>query len=90
MPMPSSAVADAYARLTEVFPGPAITELTPGERAPSGDGRVAAASLAEGGAGLQEFLAWGDAQIMREYDRQARPDVIASFGRTATRGRPVC
>ncbi|CAL9407257.1 hypothetical protein SUDANB105_01576 [Streptomyces sp. enrichment culture] len=80
MPVPSSAVADAFARLTEVLPGLAVTELDSGEPAPRGGGWVAAASLAEGGAGLDSFLAWDDAQVVRDYGQQARPDVIASFG----------
>ncbi|WP_327352490.1 (2Fe-2S)-binding protein [Streptomyces sp. NBC_01304] len=75
-----SAVADAYARLTEVFPGLRIQELGAGEQAPSGGGWVAAAQLAEGGAALDAFLAWDDAQVLRDYGQQARPDVIASFG----------
>jgi hypothetical protein len=80
MPVPRSAVADAYARLTEVFPGLAVTELGPGEPAPRGGGWVAAASLAEGGTALAEFLAWDDAQVLRDYGLKARPDVVASFG----------
>ncbi|CAL9564528.1 hypothetical protein SUDANB58_04710 [Streptomyces sp. enrichment culture] len=80
MPVPRSAVADAYARLTDVFPGLAVTELGPGEQAPRGGGWVAAASLAQGGADLTEFLAWDDAQVLRDYGLRARPDVVASFG----------
>ncbi|MFI6944048.1 (2Fe-2S)-binding protein [Streptomyces sp. NPDC050418] len=76
----SSAVADAYARLTEVFPGLVVHELGAGEQAPQGSGWVAAARLAEGGAALDTFLAWDDAQVLRDYGQQARPDVIASFG----------
>jgi hypothetical protein len=80
MPVPSSAVADAFARLTEVLPGLAVTELDFEEPAPRGGGWVAAASLAEGGAGLDTFLAWDDAQVVRDYGQKARPDVVASFG----------
>ncbi|CAL9382817.1 hypothetical protein SUDANB6_01096 [Streptomyces sp. enrichment culture] len=80
MPVPRSAVADAYARLTEVFPGLSVTELGPGEQAPRDGGWIAAASLAQGGAGLAEFLAWDDAQVLRDYGLRARPDVVASFG----------
>ncbi|MER6350079.1 (2Fe-2S)-binding protein [Streptomyces sp. NPDC001595] len=80
MPVLSSAVADAYARLTEVLPGMGITELSPKDPAPGGGGWVAAASLAEGGADLDTFLAWDDAQVLRDYGQQGRPDVIASFG----------
>ncbi|NGO80739.1 (2Fe-2S)-binding protein [Streptomyces sp. YC504] len=75
-----SAVADAYARLTEVFGGLVVHELGDGEQAPQGGGWVAAARLAEGGAALDAFLAWDDAQVLRDYGQQARPDVIASFG----------
>ncbi|AWT46175.1 MULTISPECIES: (2Fe-2S)-binding protein [Streptomyces] len=80
MPVPPSAVADSYARLTEVFPGLAVTELGPGERAPQGGGWVAAAALAGGGADLDAFLEWDDAQVLRDYGQRARPDVVASFG----------
>ncbi|GHF46608.1 (2Fe-2S)-binding protein [Streptomyces griseosporeus] len=80
MPVPSSAVADSYARLTEVFPGLIVTELGPGERAPQGGGWVAAAALAGGGAELDAFLEWDDAQVLRDYGQRARPDVVASFG----------
>ncbi|MFM9371400.1 (2Fe-2S)-binding protein [Streptomyces sp. Da 82-17] len=75
-----SPVAEAYARLTEVFPGLRIQELQQDERAPQEAGWVAAARLAEGGADLDAFLAWDNAQILRDYKQQARPDVIASFG----------
>ncbi|MFJ9964587.1 (2Fe-2S)-binding protein [Streptomyces avermitilis] len=77
--MPSP-VADAYARLTEVFPGLAVTELDPGEAAPEGDGWVAAALLAAGGTGLDAFLAWDEAQVLRDYGQRGRPDVVAGFG----------
>ncbi|MFK4070767.1 (2Fe-2S)-binding protein [Streptomyces sp. NPDC029674] len=75
-----SAVAGSYARLNEVYSGLRVTELAPGEQAPQGDGWVTAARLAEGGADLDAFLAWDDAQILKDYGTQARPDVIASFG----------
>lgn len=83
MPLPApspSAVADAYARLTEVFPGLVVTELGPDESAPDGDGWIPAAGLAEGGASLEAFLAWDEAQVLRDYGQRARPDVVASFG----------
>jgi ferric iron reductase protein FhuF len=76
----SSPVAEAYARLSEVFPGMRIQELQAHEQAPQDGGWVAAARLAEGGADLDAFLAWDNAQILRDYQQQARPDVIASFG----------
>ncbi|MET7601989.1 (2Fe-2S)-binding protein [Streptomyces avermitilis] len=77
--MPSP-VADAYARLTEAFPGLAVTELGPGEAAPESDGWVAAALLAAGGTGLDAFLAWDEAQVLRDYGQRGRPDVVAGFG----------
>ncbi|MGW4048658.1 (2Fe-2S)-binding protein [Streptomyces sp. NPDC004721] len=80
MPVPSSAVADAYARLTEAFPGLTVTEAGPGESVPDGGGWTSAASLAAGGSGLDAFLAWDDAQVLRDYGTSARPDVVASFG----------
>ncbi|MFC7262180.1 (2Fe-2S)-binding protein [Streptomyces lutosisoli] len=75
-----SAVTDAYAQLTEVFPGLSVTELGHGEAAPRDGGWVGAAGLAEGGAGLDAFLAWDEAQVIRDYGQRARPDVVASFG----------
>ncbi|MFC4608590.1 (2Fe-2S)-binding protein [Streptomyces maoxianensis] len=80
LPALASPVSDAYARLAEVFPGLRIAELTAGERLPSGPGWVGAAELAVGGPALDAFLAWDDAQVLRDYGQQARPDVIASFG----------
>ncbi|MEU7433924.1 (2Fe-2S)-binding protein [Streptomyces sioyaensis] len=70
-------VADAYARLSEVFPGLQVT--TWDTAPPSGDGWVCAAGLAAGGAALETFLAQDDAQILRDYGQRARPDVVASF-----------
>ncbi|MEV0319266.1 (2Fe-2S)-binding protein [Streptomyces sp. NPDC050658] len=75
-----SALADAYARLTEVFPGLRVTELGEAEQAPQGDGWVTAARLAEGGADLDAFLEWDAAQVLKDYGQAGRPDVIASFG----------
>jgi hypothetical protein len=80
MPVRPSAVADAYARLMNAYPGLSVTELSDGEPAPRGGGWVAAAELADGGAGLEAFLAWDDAQVVRDYGQKARPDVVASFG----------
>ncbi|MFB7217186.1 (2Fe-2S)-binding protein [Streptomyces sp. NPDC056227] len=77
---PLSAVADAYARLTEVFPGLRAEVLGDGEATPSGVGWVGADELAAGGAALDTFLAWDNAQVLRDYGQQARPDVVASFG----------
>jgi ferric iron reductase protein FhuF len=79
-PSTRSAVADAYTRLTEVFPGLTVTELGDAEPAPRGGGWVTSAELAQGGAGLESFLAWDDAQVVRDYGLRARPDVVASFG----------
>ncbi|MFI9819471.1 (2Fe-2S)-binding protein [Streptomyces sp. NPDC052013] len=80
MPVPGSAVADAYDRLTRAFPALAVTELGAGEETPTGGGWVAASALAEGGAGLEAFLTWDDSQVQRDYGMRARPDVVASFG----------
>ncbi|WP_405867965.1 (2Fe-2S)-binding protein [Streptomyces sp. NBC_00005] len=80
MPVPHSALTDAYARLTGVFPGLAVMETDAAEQVPTGDGWISAASLAEGGADLEAFLAWDDAQVLRDYGLRARPDVVASFG----------
>ncbi|WP_210584549.1 (2Fe-2S)-binding protein [Streptomyces sp. GESEQ-35] len=79
MPVPGSALSDAYTRLTTAFPALAITELGAGEQLPREGGWVAADSLAEGGAGLDAFLEWDDAQVVRDYGQRARPDVVASF-----------
>ncbi|RST14041.1 (2Fe-2S)-binding protein [Streptomyces sp. WAC05374] len=79
-PALTSPVADAYARLTEVFPGLLVRELTEGEPVPRGAGWVGADELAAGGAALEAFLAWDNAQVLRDYGQQARPDVVASFG----------
>ncbi|WP_419586993.1 (2Fe-2S)-binding protein [Streptomyces sp. Qhu-G9] len=75
-----SVLTEAYARMTEAFPALGVTELAPGEPAPTGDGRIAVAGLAAGGADLDSFLAWDDAQVLTDHGRRARPDVIASFG----------
>ncbi|WP_405603232.1 (2Fe-2S)-binding protein [Streptomyces sp. NBC_01410] len=80
LPALASPVQDAYARLAEVFSGLRIRELSEGEQAPVGGGWVSAAELAAGGPALDAFLAWDDAQILRDYGQQARPDVIAGFG----------
>ncbi|MGV9455088.1 (2Fe-2S)-binding protein [Streptomyces sp. NPDC003635] len=80
MPAPRSATTDAYARLTEVLPSLAVTELIAADPTPSTPGWVSAAELAAGGAALDAFLAWDDAQILRDYEQPARPDVTASFG----------
>ncbi|MFB7598395.1 (2Fe-2S)-binding protein [Streptomyces sp. NPDC056160] len=80
MPLLASAVADAYARLTKAFPGLSVTEPGPAEQAPRGGAWLRAADLAEGGPGLDAFLAWDEAQVLRDYGTRARPDVVASFG----------
>ncbi|MHB9758052.1 (2Fe-2S)-binding protein [Streptomyces sp. BYX5S] len=77
---PTSAVSAAYARLTEVFPGLRVIEVPAGEALPEGAGWVRTEQLAEGGAALDAFLAWDNAQVLKDYGTQARPDVIASFG----------
>ncbi|MEU8685367.1 (2Fe-2S)-binding protein [Streptomyces sp. NPDC048611] len=76
-PAATHPVAESYARLSEVFPGLQVT--TWHTAPPSGDGWVCAAGLAAGGEALDAFLAWDDAQIVRDHGRSARPDVVASF-----------
>ncbi|WP_411089717.1 (2Fe-2S)-binding protein [Streptomyces sp. 061-3] len=76
----TSAVSDAYTRLTEVFPGLRAEVLGDDGPTPSGVGWVGAHELAAGGAALDTFLAWDNAQVLRDYGKQARPDVVASFG----------
>ncbi|MFE4647165.1 (2Fe-2S)-binding protein [Streptomyces sp. NPDC056707] len=76
----TSAVSDAYVRLAEVFPGLRAEVLGADEPTPSGVGWVGAHELAAGGAALDTFLAWDNAQVLRDYGQQARPDVVASFG----------
>ncbi|MEU8674596.1 (2Fe-2S)-binding protein [Streptomyces sp. NPDC048560] len=76
----ASSVTAAYARLAEVFPGLRAEVLADDAEAPSGTGWVGAAELAGGGAALDAFLAWDNAQVLRDYGQQARPDVVASFG----------
>ncbi len=76
----TSPVAAAYTRLTEVFPGLRAEVLDEGVIAPTGAGWVGAAELAAGGAAVDTFLAWDNAQVLRDYGQQARPDVVASFG----------
>lgn len=81
LPAPfTSPVAASYARLGEVFPGLRVEELDSGEESPRGAGWVGADELAAGGAALDAFLAWDNAQVLRDYGQQARPDVVASFG----------
>ncbi|MET8505820.1 (2Fe-2S)-binding protein [Streptomyces sp. NPDC004787] len=77
---PSSPVAAAYARLAEVFAGLRVDELAGDAPLPRGTGWVTAAELGTGGAGLDAFLAWDEAQVKRDYGRAARPDVVAGFG----------
>lgn len=75
-----SAVAVAHARLTDVFPGLSVREYGADEPLPRGDGWIGADRLAAGGPEVDAFLGWDNAQILRDYRQQARPDVIASFG----------
>ncbi|MET8471437.1 (2Fe-2S)-binding protein [Streptomyces sp. NPDC006422] len=77
---PASAVSAAYARLSEVFPGLRVIEVPAGDALPEGAGWVRTEQLAEGGAALDAFLAWDNAQVLKDYGTPARPDVIASFG----------
>ncbi|MDX3692226.1 (2Fe-2S)-binding protein [Streptomyces europaeiscabiei] len=70
----------AYTRLTEVLPMVSVTELSPTDPLPEGEGWVCAAGLAAAGAELDAFLAWDETQILRDYGREGRPDVVAAFG----------
>ncbi|MFD6334568.1 (2Fe-2S)-binding protein [Streptomyces niveus] len=76
----TSPVADAYRRLTEVFPSLRIDELTDSEQPAADDGWVGATDLAAGGAAVDTYLAWDDEQVTRDYGQRARPDVVATFG----------
>ncbi|WP_406063447.1 (2Fe-2S)-binding protein [Streptomyces sp. NBC_01077] len=78
--LPTSPVAAAYARLAEVFTHLRIEEHVRDERLPRGAGWVGADELAAGGPDLDAFLAWDNAQVLRDYGTQARPDVVAGFG----------
>ncbi|MCS0605616.1 (2Fe-2S)-binding protein [Streptomyces sp. LP11] len=80
MPAAVSPLTAAYARLTQALPYLTVTEHGPQEPAPTGGGWVGADGLAAGGAELDAFLAWDDAQVLRDYGSRARPDVVASFG----------
>jgi hypothetical protein len=80
LPAPTSPVEAAYARLTEAFPGLRVRELATDEQTPATGGWVRAGDLAAGGPALDAFLAWDNAQVLRDYGQQGRPDVIASFG----------
>nr|WP_229916117.1 (2Fe-2S)-binding protein [Streptomyces fructofermentans] len=66
--------------MTEVLPGLGVTELGPDDPAPTGGGHFPAAGLAAGGAALDAFLAWDDAQVLADHGQRARPDVVAAFG----------
>ncbi|WP_236245823.1 (2Fe-2S)-binding protein [Streptomyces sp. CC210A] len=81
LPAPfTSPVAASYARLSAAFPGLRVQELSRDEELPGGSGWVRADDLAAGGPALDAFLSWDSAQVLRDYGRQARPDVVASFG----------
>jgi ferric iron reductase protein FhuF len=79
MPVPASPLAAAHARLTAAYQGLTITELRTSDPLPEGGDWVTASSLATDEAALEAFLAWDDAQILRDYGQRGRPDVVASF-----------
>ncbi|MCX5193654.1 (2Fe-2S)-binding protein [Streptomyces sp. NBC_00249] len=84
-PPPASApagspVAVSYERLTAAYPGLRIGERGAHEPLPRGVGWVGADELAAGGEALDAHLAWDEAQVLRDYGRRARPDVVAGFG----------
>ncbi|WP_128380579.1 (2Fe-2S)-binding protein [Streptomyces cavernae] len=76
----TSPLTGGYARLTELYPRFAVTELTAGRPAPSGGDWVTAEGLAAAGPDLDAFLAWDEEQVRRDYGHPGRPDVIATFG----------
>ncbi|MFI5986911.1 (2Fe-2S)-binding protein [Streptomyces sp. NPDC051555] len=75
-----SPLADAYARLSAAYPQLRVIERAAHEPSPRGPGWVGADELAQGGAALDSYLAWDDAQVLRDYGHKGRPDVIATFG----------
>ncbi|CAM5436830.1 (2Fe-2S)-binding protein [Streptomyces avidinii] len=77
---PGSAVTDAFDRLAEAYGGLRVVERAADEPLPRGAGWVGADELAAGGPALDAFLAWDNAQVLRDYGTHARPDVIAGFG----------
>ncbi|MFB7054666.1 (2Fe-2S)-binding protein [Streptomyces vinaceus] len=80
LPPAGSPVADAYARLSKAYDRLQVVERAAHEPAPRGVGWIGADALAAGGAEVDGYLAWDDAQVLRDYGRQARPDVVATFG----------
>lgn len=86
MPLPpapapvGSPVARAYERLAAAYPGLRAEERGAHEPLPRGVGWVGAHELAAGGAALDAHLAWDEAQVLRDYGRRGRPDVVAGFG----------
>ncbi|WP_299539034.1 (2Fe-2S)-binding protein [uncultured Streptomyces sp.] len=76
----TSPVTAAYARLAEVFPGLRAEVVGDAVPFPTGGGWVGAAELAAGGPAVDAFLAWDEAQVLKDYGRGARPDVVAGFG----------
>ncbi|MFI8262021.1 (2Fe-2S)-binding protein [Streptomyces sp. NPDC085665] len=80
LPPAGSPVADAYERLSKAYPRLQAVERAAHEPAPRGVGWIGADALAAGGAEVDAYLAWDDAQVLRDYGRQARPDVVATFG----------
>ncbi|MFJ9645824.1 (2Fe-2S)-binding protein [Streptomyces sp. NPDC101206] len=77
---PASPLADAYARLTAAYEGLRVEEHAAHAPAPRGAGWIGADELAAGGPALDAFLAWDRAQVLKDYGREARPDVVATFG----------
>ncbi|MEV7833513.1 (2Fe-2S)-binding protein [Streptomyces subrutilus] len=75
-----SPVAEAYARLAEAYEGLVVTERSAHEPVPRGVGWVGADELAAGGPALEAYLAWDEAQVLRDHGQRGRPDVVAGFG----------
>ncbi len=80
LPVAASPVAASYSRLAQAYAGLLVVERSAHEPSPRGGGWVGADELAAGGPALDAFLAWDDAQVLRDYGQRARPDVVASFG----------
>jgi FhuF 2Fe-2S C-terminal domain len=76
---PAASFADAYRRLTEVFPSLHVEVRAAGEPPRTGEGWVTAEALASDAAALDAFLAWDERQVRQDYGRAARPDVLASM-----------
>jgi hypothetical protein len=76
---PAPSFADAYRRLTEVFPSLRVEVRDAGEGPVTGEGWVTAEGLASDPGALDAFLSFDERQIRRDWGREARPDVLAGM-----------